>query len=413
MDADKTRVYLERSKSSPINLRINRKTDLSTHDPLLQVIPLAAGRLKSLHLTGSPESLFNLTAHLAHPAPLLEDLLIDGDCEYDPETNPVFATSLFNGDLSPLRSLHLQSVRTELPWRNMVNLTSFSLWYMSPGEVTIRHLLDFFEGAPRLREIELPTPTPGSNVQDGRLVPLAYLKRAEFFEGESTSILLNHLLIPVGARLTTWVGLPGPLIQDHLPRSLDNLRNLSDFTKIHLRVLSWRSLLRFSGPNGQVRMFSLRPRPNNTSLVLKSLARFGTSKTKRLKIDHGDTSSVDSPYQTLLPMSNLRTLTLFQCLNPHHFIDALHPGVSRTVVCPKLEKLVLVLRVYGETLDVERLTGMAAARALRGLKLMAVRILTREVAFDVLELEKHVLHVECGPEVAVVDGDSDDGDGED
>ena len=413
-DADKTRVYLERSKSSPINLRINRKNNLLTHDPFFQIIPLAIGRLKFLRIIGSPESLPDITAHLTHPAPLLEDLLIDGDCEFDPESNPVLATSLFNGELSSLCRLHLQSVRTELPWRNMVNLTSFSLWYASPGEVTIRHLLDFFEGAPRLREIDLPTPNPGSSVQDGRLVSLAYLKRAEFFGGETPATLLNHLLIPVGARLTTWGGLPGPLIEDHLPRSLDNLRNLHGFTKIHLRVLSWRSFLRFSGPNGQVCMFSLNPQVNTTSLVLKSLARFDTSKTEGLEIDHGDPSSMNPPYRALLPMKNLRTITLFQCSNPHHFIDALHPRVSTlgAVVCPKLEELVLVLRVYGETLDIESFTEMAAVRASGGAKLKVVRILTREVQFDLLELEKHVLHVECGPEVVVIDDGGDNSDGE-
>jgi len=407
-DAAKTRIYLERSKSSPINLRINRKNDLFPHDPLLQIIPLATDRLKSLRLVGSPESLPNITARLTHPVPLLEDLLIDGDCEFDPESNPVLTTSLFSGDLSSLRRLHLSSVRTELPWRTMVNLTSFSLWYTSPGEVTVRHLLDFFEGAPRLREIELPTPTPGSSVQDGRLVSLAYLKRAEFFECETTSILLSHLLIPVGASLTTWGGLPGPLIEDHLPKSLDNLRNLSDFTKIHLRVLPWISFLRFSGPNGQVRMFSMSTRTNTTCLVLDSLARFNTSKTERLRVDHGGPLSMDSTYRALLPMAALRTLALYQCQNPHFFIDALHPGVSPSgvVVCPNLEELILFDVAHGSTLGTEGFVGMAAARASRGAKLKTVRILAREVGFDVLELEKHVLHVECGPEVAVADGDS-------
>ena len=413
-DADKTRVYLERSKSSPINLQINRRNDLFPSDPLLQIIPLATGRLKSLRVTASPENLLNICAHLTYPAPLLQDLLIDGDCEFDPEANPMLTTSLFEGDLSSLRRLHLQSVWTELPWRNMVNLTSFSLWYTSPGVVTIHHLLDFFEGAPRLREIDLPTPTPGPRVQDGRLVSLAYLKRAEFFEGETTSVLLNHLSIPVGARLTTWGGLPGPLVEDHLPRSLDNLRNLSNFTRIHLRVPPWISFLGFSGPNGQVRMFSMSPQANTTCLVLESLARFDTSTTKRLRIDYGDPPSMDSTYQTLLPMKSLRTLTLFRCRDPHFFIDALHPGVTPTgvVVCPNLEELVFFPSVHEEALDVRSFTGMAAARALRGAKLKSIRIFTHEVEFGVSELKRHALHVECGPEVAVADYDSDDNDGE-
>jgi len=411
-DADKTRVYLERSKSSPINLQINRKNDLLPHDPLLQIIPLATGRLKSLRLIGSPESLANITAHLTHPAPLLEDLLIDGDCEFYPESNPVLTTSLFNGDLSSLRRLHLQSVRTELPWRNMANLTSFSLRYTSPGEATARHLLDFLEGAPHLREIELPTPTPWSSAQDGRLVSLAYLKKAEFFGGEATSVLLSHLLIPVGVRLTTWGGLPGPLIENHLPRSVDDLRNLSDFTKIHFYVGSWHSLLRFSGPNGRVRMFSTNPYANTTCLVLGSLARYDTSKTKRLRIVHGNPLSSDSPYQALLPMKGLRILTIVRSNNPIFFIRALDPSAdpSGVVVCPKLEELVLVSRMAKKMCDVESLVGMVAARASRGAKLKSIRVLTDGgPKFNALELEKYVLHVECGSTVAGDDRDSSEG----
>jgi len=121
-DADKTRVYLERSKSSPIKLRIDRKDKLLPHNPLFQIIPLTSGRLKSLHIDGSPKNIPGITAHLTHPAPFLEDLSIDGGCELRPRDNPVLTTSLFNGDLSSVRELCLRSVRTELPWRNMVNL---------------------------------------------------------------------------------------------------------------------------------------------------------------------------------------------------------------------------------------------------------------------------------------------------
>jgi len=63
---DKTRVYLERSKSSLIDLRIDREYDLSPHDPLFQIIPLATGRLRSLRVEGSPDSLPDITQISPH-----------------------------------------------------------------------------------------------------------------------------------------------------------------------------------------------------------------------------------------------------------------------------------------------------------------------------------------------------------
>ena len=59
-----------------------------------------------------------------------------------PWTQCVLETTLFNGDVS-LHTIYLMRICTELPWRNMVNLTSFTLGYNLPGEVTIRQLLDF------------------------------------------------------------------------------------------------------------------------------------------------------------------------------------------------------------------------------------------------------------------------------
>jgi hypothetical protein len=141
LNADKSHVCLERSSSSPINLRLDEEGDLSPYNPFLQIVPHAIGRLKYLTVNGAPRNLSAITAHLSRPAPLLEYLVIDGNYESGPQRNPVLTTTLFNGDLSSLRGLCLHSVRTELPWRNMVNLTSFELYDTG---MLIRQLLDFF-----------------------------------------------------------------------------------------------------------------------------------------------------------------------------------------------------------------------------------------------------------------------------
>jgi hypothetical protein len=418
VDTDKTLVYLERSEPSPINLWLDADSegDLSPHNPFPQVVPHAISRLKSLDIIGRPRNLLDITDHLSRPAPLLERLSIHGGCESDPQLHHVLPTTFFNGDLHSLHELFLWSVRTELPWRNMVNLTSFTLGCTLPEDIPIGRLLDFFEAAPHLRSVHLLTATPISGAQDGRLVSLACLEKMYIFGYEPPSLLLDHLIIPAGANLTTETSSHGHQIDGHLPKSLDNLRNLSDFTEIHLSAKKSSPHIRFSGPNGQVSIIPMSPGSNTTRLVLRSLARIDTSKTKWLKIGYGDSPSTTPLFRALLRMKDLRTFTLSQCASPDIFLHTLDPRMnsSGVVVCPKLEELVLILRRDGETLDIKSIINVAVARASRGAKLELVRIVTHDesMQIDALELREHVSHVECGPEVGVADDDSDDSDGD-
>jgi hypothetical protein len=417
--ADKTRVYLERSGSSPINLQLRIGVGPSSLDLLLRIIPQAIGRLKFLSIEARPENLEAIMAHFSHPAPLLEELEIDGECHYLPQYNPVLPPTIFNGDLSSLRTLHLECIRTELLWRNMVNLTSLSLYHTSAGD--FGRLLDLFEGAPRLCEIALFLAALIFGGENGRLVSLDHLKRMDIIECGPTSILLNHLTIPVGAKLTTQPDSHNLIIEDHIPRSLDNLKNLSGFTKIDLYLHGFRPYVRLSGPNGQLCMVAGKVDP--TSLVFESLVRFDTSRIERLRIDSISPLSRDPPYRALLPMKNLRTLVLSRCNGLCAFMDALNPNASPSedVVCPSLEELILIFHIgeegveedVEEEFDIQTVIEMAAARASRGAKLRTVKDQAELDSMDVLELRKHVLHVEYGPEVDVYDDGSDCSDEED
>jgi len=289
----------------------------------------------------------------------------------------------------------LESVCTELPWRNMVNLTSLMLIDASP--VSMRQLLDFFESSPHLHEVELSFTTPTHDTEDGRLVSLAHLK-SMYIDGGPSSDLLGHLLIPAGARLTAEVELPEPPIEDH-PRFLDNLRNLPGFTAVQLNCGQYPRM-EFRGPNGEVIMeLGNETTPDDgTRLVLGSLALFDTSETKQLEIDPTGHPSSYPPHHTLLLMKNLHTLKLHRCGSPHIFIHALDPSKSPegVMVCPRLEEFVIR---GGEKVDIENVIEMAAARKSRGATLKFVRIWTQWggqacAQSDVLELEKHVSHLE-------------------
>jgi len=412
VDADKTRVYLERSGSSPINLRLRRGLSLSSTNTFLQIIPQAICRLKSLSVSTEAEDLQDTMSHLSHPAPLLETLDIYGGRYNEPQYSPVLATTIFNGDLSSLRRLHLECVRTELPWKNMANLTSFTLNSSSVGN--LGQLLDFFESAPHLRKISLIFTTLTSGGEHGRLVSLNRLENMEIMGCGPTSILLDRLVIPVGAKLVSQPGSDTFIIEDHVPRSLDNLKNIFSVTEIHLHLEGFQPLfVRLSGPYGQFCIMAMQigiP----FSLALESLARFDTSKTKWLRIDSSSGPlSGDLLYRTLLPMKNLRTLVLSRCTGLLcALIDTLNPNTSpsKEVVCPSLEELVFVLRLWKddeEEFDIQTVIEMAAARAARGAKLGTVKDKAELDPADVLELRKYVLHVECGSEVDLHEDRSD------
>ena len=394
-NVDKTRIYFERSKSTPIDLSIYCDSVGFFNAPL-ELIVGATGRLKSLETEVAPLDLQRISLRLSHPTPLLEALSIGS------HGHAVLPSSLFNGDLSSLRELRLSHVHTELPWRNMVNLTSLALTYASPP-VSLAQLLDFFESAPHLREIDILSSTPISGTQKGRLVPLASLQKMNTSAHPSYD-LFDHLLIPVGAHLTMGAGqLPPPTCEGRPPKFIDNLGNLQNFTTI--RFVSEPIYMQFSGPNGVVTMvsssFEDRPR-------LESLGHFDTSTTETLEL--ACCSSRDPFYQVLLPMKELRTLKLDLNACPEIVLDALGSGNSSSGVmaCPRLEELVIVVHWL---FDFTHLLQTAVARAAGGAKLKTVRISKRPgTAFphlDILELEKHVSHVKLECEDDSTDGSID------
>ena len=324
---DKTRVYFERSKSSPLTLSISRKKSMSPNDPLLQVIPHATSRLKYLHVLALPDDMGSITTHLSRPAPLLEDLMID--CVYVPGTPKKFVLppSLFNGNLSSLRTLCVGSICTNLPWRNMVNLTSFDLRYIPLEDFSIGRLLDFFEGAPRLEGVDLTYTTPISGAQRGRLVQLACLARINIQGAEPCSLLLDHLLIPVGAEVSIWADSPSSRFEGHLPRSFHNFGNLSNLMEVSLHFSGF-PIIQFTGSNGRLKATCWEPEGNVTSSVLEYLARIDTSTVERLEISSANQLSRDLSHRALLRMKNLRILKLYRCQGLHFFFRALHPDTT-------------------------------------------------------------------------------------
>ena len=401
---DKTRVYLERSKTSPLKIRIERWW---LNDAFLLTVP-HLGRLRSLYVSVSSDDLLQLIEHLGSPSPLLKTLslaVIDGEAL-------VLQNFIFGGDLSSLHTLYLSGVIADLSWKNMSNLRTLSLSNVPPDLISVTELLDFFEHVPLLREILLAKAFPNSSdAPPGRVVSLPNLKVLDIIAQPLHTILLNHLLIPTGASINQLVDLvevKSP-IPSHLPNDFNNLQHLSNITSINLSF-DPGAYLRLEGPSGRHDVIANWTGQGciPTSIgrrVLRSLDVPTLAAAEKLAIAYWRCSAISSSapvdksrtYRTFHLMNNLRILALTACLT-RTFIFVLNPGknTSGTVVCPKLKQLFM----YVDRKDwfyLSELLEMAKARASKGAKLETVTITCAGEFLpvsEVLKLRTWISHVE-------------------
>jgi len=406
--AHKTRVYIERSKSAPLEIRLEDwQFTRNYKETLLSVVP-HIGRLGTLSVSGSPAQVLPvLVEYFSCPLPLLETLKIG--LAYS--TTPTLPSILFNGDLSPLRELSLAGVLMPRSWRGLGNLTTFNL-HVPGDKVLLTHLLDFFESAPHLRHIQLRNSIPNSSdAPIERVISLPHLKKFSIIAQPAHSVLLNHLSIPAGAslRLEFFFGGSESPIPSYLPKSLDCLCNLSYIEAVALCFGSDRRFMRLHGPSGELYVLGNWASGRNlpyagTNRFLRSLGQFDVSRTRRLAItlcrsQPPDTAPITTwaIYRILRSMKNLCTFTLVQC-KTLPFILTLNPNKnpSKIILCPKLEEILLHTGYPGR-LNIDELLSMAKERALRDAKLSAITIVgtCTLTPKEVNRLRKHVARVEC------------------
>ena len=379
MDIDKTRVYIERSESTPLDLSLREYWPKPyPKDAFLLVVP-HFGRLKSLVINGRQGLLQNLTPHLPRPIPLLRELTVDLD-----NAAPL-VDALFNGNLPSLRSLNLARGITHLPGTNLSKLTSFELRL---SKITITQLLNFFEGAPHLRDITLYYSIPrSSNAPPERVVSPPCLKNLTINAHLHHSILLDHLSIPAGVSLILGAKFAGdcyPLLH-FVPKTLGNLKNLLFITSVRLCLDQYRKFVRLDGPSGELYVLGYwmggdDVLPLNHRIV-RSLSRFNLSRVQKLAVTMYNPPTMhntdeSAPHFTLLRMEDLRALTLTQS-NNLPFIAALNPdqNPSKRALCPKLEELVLYVKGL-ESFNIKELMSMAKGRASAGVKLWSITIIS-------------------------------------
>ena len=409
MNTDKTRVYIERSKSSPLELSL---CDYSEAYYLKDALILAVPHLKrvvSINIAGDEDALEDFIEHFSCATPLLRYLIID----FTPcDAPPILSDTLFDGGVSSLSLLSLRGVVPRLPWNNLPNLTAFSLSNIPEGEISLTKLLDLFANAASLKDILLGSIPDSSDASPGRVVSLPRLGNLTIFANRvRSSVVLNHLSLPTGAFLYLFFCFDGeesPL-PEFLPETAENLKNISCITSAYLFFIAESIHIQLGGLSGGLCIQGLRdehPRTFPAILgcrIIRSLERFDLSRTERLAITMDESSPLDITYFHLLHhvlgiMKELRVLFINSC-NNLLFLFALNPNrcLQKQTLCPKLESIVLYVG-NKEAPHIRELTDMAKERASGGTQLQSITVIRGDEPVpeeEVFELREHVARVEC------------------
>ena len=415
-DVKKTRTYIQRSGSSPLNIFLHTRGTPYRKKAFSLVIPhICQLRSLAIHTNAPPDP--DVLSHFHCPAPLLEKLDIN-IFQHSPKPNGAkFDGALFNGELPSLRELSLSGVITDLAWKNMKNLTVFTLSngeayeHYEAYEVTVTQILDFFESAPFLQRVDFDNPTPdSSDAPPGRVVPMRHLKTLDLSTYPPISVILNHLHIPTGASLKLWDHVKceefSPL--DFLPDKSPNFENLSHITMVNLHLDHRTKSVRLGGPSGSICLASRLMDPpalSSATMDHKILGSIGPHRLptiQRLAVTQytrPPQAGVEecSVFRTLSSLDTLRTLVLSDC-NNLAFILALNPekNSSALVPCPNLEELVIYHLLHPRHEYVGDLVDMSRSRDSRGAKLSSIVIVDslESMEEEVSKLQEHVTHVE-------------------
>ena len=423
-NTEKTRAFIERSRSSHLHISL---TEYGRPYYLRDAFHLVAphiGRVASLQINGGGGVFQTFTEYFSRSVPVLKNL----DIDFVTDTPLNLNGTLFDGDLSSLRTLRLSGVIPDLPKGNLSKLNTFTLRRVTGDEISFSQLLDFFASAPLLSKIDLGAIPYPPDAPPGRVVPLPYLKSLVVLAGATpSSTLLNHLSIPTGAllHLHCYFGADMPTLQKCLPETPKYLQNVSFITSINLDFSQTEFFIQLDGPSGALRIYcswdtlSLTGIGSADRRILRSLDYFTLSKIRKLAVTDYESSplsrinwtstrnrargqllsseeaEVSSPHYILRAMNNLRELSLTRC-NDLPFIRALNPGSTLgPALCPKLEKL--ILHAEQETLNIRWLEDMARVRASKGVRLRSITVATEDELVpeeEVSKLREYVASVE-------------------
>jgi hypothetical protein len=213
-DLDRTFTYLERSKSTPIDVKISLRSPKDL-EVLKHIAPHIA-RTKYFVIDGTHLEVHAISPLFRNPVPSLQHLEIDSR-----KCSIRLPDDFLGQQASSLRLARLRGIcpTSKLPFP-LPNLTEFELFLpLSRGPLRMSALFQFFSGSPLLQKIDINT---GSGVLEDippdQVISLESLMELDF-ASRPTGLILPYLRLPRLKRLCVYFSgeMTLPKLADLLP----------------------------------------------------------------------------------------------------------------------------------------------------------------------------------------------------
>lgn len=357
-DLARTRTFIERSKSVPIQVRLSPDFCSQSLNALFPHIK----RFESLKMEIRASELKHRSIHhLRRPAPLLEQLTIavEDSVLTDDDLESPFPL-LFRGEFPHLTRLALEYLSPHPDWFRISNLTTFHLVHTGSHGGSSSQLLRFFEQNPGIEDVSITYHGRFvDNAPSHHVVNLPHLRKIRLGDCPSKPGILHHLLLPTGVEVALKPYIPSPIIGIAADLSLrvQNPPNfMSGIDRISFAEGSQTSV-HFAGPYGTLYIRSPCVTGDNEfnphDLATRCLYTFepldvsgvteflieNYAPMRRSSLESVQNSAL---HHCLRSLPKLRTLILVSCANITHFQALQMPDPDEEdfrIVCPGLKHL--------------------------------------------------------------------------
>jgi len=346
----RTSILLQRSKSSPIDVTVDR----AHYAP--EAVPIIANhthRMRSIHITLSSREFKDLRSLLDGPAPILNEMWIDRWGHHPARSLPLCSPS-FQGQFPALRVLVLSGHPFDFAQSTpMVTNGLTKLLLQNDQSHHLRDLLDYLEHCKNLEYLDVDLPGLRGTVPTSRIVSLPKLRELRldgflpaFFHHLSFPPSTDIIIQPIGGGAQDG---PSHISESHTIKS------------IKMKVMGRKCVLQLSGSHLTITEESYDSIDSSSSSLtffrsncLDSIQSLPIGTTTFIGFAHPSPYSPDgtlrqqSCTQLLTRVPALERIALDISVAPL-FIHALEPVDGH--LCPKLWNLILISGENREGVD--------------------------------------------------------------
>ena len=361
----RTSILLQRSKSSPIDVTVDR----AHYVP--EVVPIIAShthRMRSIHITLSSRELEDFRSLLDGPAPILNEMWMQGRGHHPTRSLPLCSSS-FQVQFPALSVLGLSGYPFDLTQSAPMMTNGLTeLILHNEHSHRLRDLLDYLEHCKNLKYLDIYLPDLRGDVPAPRTVSLPRLRNLRLLSFPPTAF--HHLSFPPSTHLAIQSrrGTYAEGYQSVDIGAQDGLLHIFEsrpIKRIEMRVIGSKCVVRLSGSHLALTVTALiilsYPHPSSPLLssfrsdFLDTLQPLPLKTTTFFGFAH---PSSHSPAGTLRQQSCTQLLTQMPALErialdvsvAPLFIHALEP-VDGGLLCPKLWHLIIILGENREGVD--------------------------------------------------------------